>query len=421
MKNKQLIIACLSGTIIEWFDFSLLGVLSSVLATLFFPNDSPSVSLLKTFSIFALGFFIRPIGAIFWGHLGDKIGRKRVLVSTIILMTASTALIGLLPTYIEIGILSPLLLTFLRLTQGFSASGEQAGVLTYLYETAPEGKKKLLSSISMVGIYTGMCLSTLFGLLIHLFLNKQELLNWGWRIPFISSIALGYLGYSLRIKMLESESFKNYLSSKKMISASEWLNTLIKSKRKILRGIGVFQLAIIIPYITFVYMASYLIKLNIFSNTFVYLITFMNLLITATSVAFFANIAEKTKLNLRLISIVGLLMGGLLIFSWFFQRNIILFGVAQAYFGIFTALLVGPFCSELANCFPTNIRCTSVAVCLNFTAAIFGGLTPLIMSSLQLTNRPMTYSIMFISLSCYIALLCKKSTKEEIVDDRILQ
>ena len=419
MNNKTLIFACLAGTAIEWFDFSLFGILSATIASLFFPNETTSISLINTFCVYATGFLMRPIGALFWGYKADKVGRKNVIVATIALMTCSTVAMGLIPTYSMAGIAAPVTLVLLRLMQGFSASGEQASMLTYLYETAPLGQKKILSSISYVSVFFGMSLSILLCLIVHLSINEQDFIRWGWRIPFLSSVFLGYIGYLLRVKMMESNSFKSYLESKKSISNPTWSRSIKNALPQLLASIGIFQLAITAPYIVFVYLVVYSVKSQHMGGGVIYFITFINLLLTSILVYVFASLSERLKGNLRLTSIIGLFIGGLFIYPYFFAKSATLYALAQFYFGLFTALLIGPFCSDLVKIFKIEIRCTAAGICINLSAAIFGGLTPIILSTFQLTKEPLTYSIAFISATCLLALFSEPFFKKYLAKSQL--
>lgn len=415
MKSRKLIATCLSGTALEWFDFSLFGILSPILAELFFPSSNKTVSLLKAFVVFSIGFLVRPIAAFYWGYLGDKIGRTKVIILIISMMTVSSVAIGLLPTYTSIGIASTALLTLFRLMQGFSASGEHAGMLAYLYEVSPKEKRYFYSSISIAGVFVGMSMAILFSLIVRVILNKSGMLAWGWRVPFLFSSVLGLVAYFLRKKLVESKQFDQYLKSRNSVSPMKWIHLLFEHKSQILRGIGIFQLAVVIPYVTFVYMVAHAVKVETLNASHVYFFTFINLVATAFLVTYFGSLGKSIKKWSQPLSIVCLGFGAIFLFHWLYGGNLLRYFIAQLYFGIFTAMLVGPFCSSLSESFTVGIRYTGIAVCFNISATIFGGLSPVVFSLIQFTESPILYSVIFIVTSCIIALASIVMTQEEKV------
>ncbi|WP_423063576.1 MFS transporter [Candidiatus Paracoxiella cheracis] len=334
MKNKGLIVTCLSGTALEWFDFSLFGIMSPILAELFFPSGNKTVSLLKVFIVFSIGFLVRPIAAFYWGYLGDKVGRKKTIILIVVLMTISSVAIGLLPTYESIGIASTVLLVMFRLMQGFSASGEHAGMLAYLYESSPREKKSFFSSISIAGVFVGMALATLFSLLVRVGLSKADLVSWGWRVPFLFSSVLGVVAFILRVKLLESDQFSEYIKSRNSLSTNRWAYTLLESKKQIIKGIGVFQLAVVIPYVIFVYMVAHAVKILALDPDNVYLLTFINLFLTAVLVIYFGFLGSKIKSWSQPFSIICLGVGSIFLFHWLYGESLAKYFIAQLYFGL---------------------------------------------------------------------------------------
>lgn len=204
----RVIIAGFTGTTIEWYDFVAFGTIS-VLAfnKIFFPAATPLVSLLASLATFAVGFVARPIGGIFFGYLGDRVGRRTVLFVTMMIMGASTLLIGLLPTYQSIGVAAPILLVILRLIQGFSLGGEWGGVATMLVEHAPRDQRAKVGSWAQVGGVFGPMLGTLAVTVVTLSLSHEQLLAGGWRIPFLVSVVLIVISMYVRRKIEESPSF----------------------------------------------------------------------------------------------------------------------------------------------------------------------------------------------------------------------
>ena len=196
------------GTLIEWYDFFIFGSLAVVLSTKFFPADNPTAAFLSTLATFAAGFVVRPFGALFFGRLGDIIGRKYTFMATLVLMGGATFLIGCIPSYETIGFLAPLLVLILRLLQGLALGGEYGGAATYVAEHAPDGQRGYWTSWIQTTATVGLFVSLLVILLTKSFLNEEQFDQWGWRVPFILSIFMVYVSYLIRKNMDESPAFK---------------------------------------------------------------------------------------------------------------------------------------------------------------------------------------------------------------------
>ena len=196
------------GTLIEWYDFFIFGSLAVVLSTKFFPADNPTAAFLSTLATFAAGFVVRPFGALFFGRLGDIIGRKYTFMATLVLMGGATFLIGCIPSYETIGFLAPFLVLILRLLQGLALGGEYGGAATYVAEHAPNGERGYWTSWIQTTATVGLFVSLLVILLTKSFLTEEQFDVWGWRIPFILSIFMVYVSYLIRKNMDESPAFK---------------------------------------------------------------------------------------------------------------------------------------------------------------------------------------------------------------------
>jgi MFS family permease len=205
---KRVAMACLVGTSIEWYDFFIYGTASAlILPKLFFPSFDPAAGTLLSFSTFALAFIVRPIGGLIFGHFGDRIGRKALLVSTVLLMGTATTLIGLLPTYASIGVAAPLLLVFLRVLQGISVGGEYGGAVLMAVEHSEPGRHGYRGSWVQMGSPAGLILANAAFLLVTQ-LSEDALLAWGWRIPFLLGSVLLVVGLVIRLRIPESPRFK---------------------------------------------------------------------------------------------------------------------------------------------------------------------------------------------------------------------
>src|SRR5919109_1522814 len=206
---KAVAFASLIGTTIEWYDFFLYGTAAAlVFGDLFFPEAKPLVGTLLAFSTYAVGFAARPLGGIVFGHYGDRIGRKSMLVLSLLIMGIATFLIGVLPTYAAIGVLAPLLLVVLRFAQGIGVGGEWGGAVLMSVEHAPHGKRGFFGSWPQMGVPAGLLLSTVVFALVQALTSESAFMSWGWRGPFLAPALLVIVGIVLRLELMGSPAFQ---------------------------------------------------------------------------------------------------------------------------------------------------------------------------------------------------------------------
>jgi MFS transporter, MHS family, shikimate and dehydroshikimate transport protein len=216
---RRVLISSMIGTAIEWYDFFLYATASAlVFAQLFFPRFDPTVGIIASFGTFMVGYVARPLGAVFFGHFGDRIGRKVTLVTTLLTMGIATCIVGILPTYESIGIWAPALLILMRFMQGLGVGGEWGGAVLLVVETAPRSQRGFYTSFPQMGVPIGMLLSTaVFAVCSHL--PSEQFLAWGWRVPFLISFALIAVGLFIRLRVIESPVFQQVKDSKTVIKA----------------------------------------------------------------------------------------------------------------------------------------------------------------------------------------------------------
>lgn len=240
------------GTILEWYDFSLFAFFTPVIAPLYFPHENKLTALMLTYAIFAIGFLVRPLGAIFFGHLGDRIGRKKTLVLSILMMSVATCCIGLLPTYAQIGLAAPILLIILRIFQGLSVGGESTGAVLFVVESYSHKHLGLISATlwSMTGI--GMLLGSSIGTLTLQFPHHEFI----WRIPFLLGIFTGIIGYFLRQRLPESFLFQQAENHQKLVRFP-LLIAITTYRKELFIIIGLYILSAMITYLVFIFMPGY--------------------------------------------------------------------------------------------------------------------------------------------------------------------
>ena len=216
---NRILISSVVGTAIEWYDFFLYGTAAALIfGKLFFPSFDPLVGTIAAFGTFAIGYVARPFGAIFFGHFGDRIGRKVTLVATLMIMGIATFIIGILPTYDTIGVWATILLVTMRFIQGLGVGGEWGGAVLLVVESAPEGKRGFFGSFPQLGVPIGLLLSTgVFALVSQL--PNEQFLAWGWRIPFLLSVVLIGIGLFIRLRVIESPMFEGIKASGTLVKA----------------------------------------------------------------------------------------------------------------------------------------------------------------------------------------------------------
>jgi MHS family proline/betaine transporter-like MFS transporter len=258
---QKTVLAGAIGNVLEWYDFALFGYFASVLSRLFFPSSDPSLSLIATFGVFAVGFLARPLGALLFGYWGDTRGRRAALAWSIILMAFPTCLVGLLPTYAQIGLAAPLTLTALRFLQGLSVGGEFTGSVTFLVEHAAPTERGYIGSWAGFSAQIGALLGSGVGALATASLSSEALEQWGWRIPFVAGSVIALVGWYLRRRIPESPAFQR-LQQEGEVSSSPIRELLASYRGPLLQVIGLVLLHGVGFYIIYVFLPTYLAKVS---------------------------------------------------------------------------------------------------------------------------------------------------------------
>ncbi|MCV9961019.1 MHS family MFS transporter [Pararhizobium sp. BT-229] len=410
----RVLLASLVGTTIEFFDFYVYATAAVlVFPTLFFPNSDPTTALLASFATFSIAFFARPLGAVVFGHFGDRVGRKTTLVAALLTMGISTVIIGLLPSYEQIGVIAPLLLALCRFGQGFGLGGEWGGAVLLATENAPEGKRSWYGMFPQLGAPVGLFLSSgVFWLLLHV-ISQEALLSWGWRVPFIASIILIAVGLWVRLSITETPAFQKAIDKHERVEVPV-MELFRNHKRSLVLGTFVALATFVLFYIGSAYLLSYNVKVLKIPFIDALEIQIVGSILFGIFIPIAGKLAERFGRREVLIA-TTVLIG---IFS-FFLPGLMTGGEGSIFvFVIFAMGLMGMtyglIGTALAAPFPTNVRYTGSSITFNF-AGIFGAsLAPYIATWLQ-ANYGMTYVGYYLGVAALITLACiLLSGKDEV-------
>ena len=407
------------GHFIEWFDFGLYGTLAAIIASNFFVSADPATALLKSFAVFGSGFLMRPLGGLFFGSMGDRLGRRKVLVTVIVITSLSTFVMGILPTWHQAGIIAPILLVITRLVQGFAAGGESSGVITYLAESAAPNRRATLTCWSEnFSFMAFVCGSGLVLLLTHT-LGDAAMNDWGWRIPFLLAAPLGLGGLYMRRNMEDSAAFQKLQASGK-IEKSPLRKTLSSSGRALLFCVGFVVVKAVSSWVLQSFMPGYLSTHLHYSRTDSYLITTLGLLSVAVCMPLTGYLSDRW--GRRPLMLMG--CGGFILLTYpamllMTQGSVMTSIAAMSLLGVFVAMFNGGCGAAMVELFPTAIRYGGIAVAYNLTVAVFGGVTPLASASLiAWTGDPLSpaWYVMITALVSFIAVWFAKETAGKILD-----
>src|SRR5215213_5154444 len=421
---RRVVAASMIGTTIEWYDFFLYGSAAAlVFNKLFFPSFDPFVGTLLAFATYAVGFVARPLGGIVFGHYGDRIGRKRLLMLSLILMGVATVLIGLLPTYGRIGIWAPAGLILLRLVQGFAVGGEWGGAVLMAAEHGDSARRGFWASWPQAGVAAGSLLSAGVLALMAGIQSEADFIAWGWRVPFILSVVLVVVGWYIRNRVSESPMFEAELDEAAIPPKLPALDVIRERPLAILLGSGLRVGENISYYILTVFSLPYLVDVAAETRS-----TALDALLIAASVQFFA-IPLLARLSDRIgrRPVYALGAFGLAAFIFLF------FGmlssgepttiVAAIVIGlVLHSAMYGPQAAFITELFPTRIRYSGVSIAYQLTSIVAGSLAPIIALWLYGKYDSAVTVAIYVGIACVIsglsALLARETKGVELADIR---
>jgi len=419
---RRAITAAAIGNFITWFDFAAYGFLAVLLGQIFFPSENPATSLLATFAAFGVAFLMNPIGGFVFGRLGDKVGRKKILATVIILMSLSTFAVGLLPGYATIGLAAPALLVTLRIIQGFAAGGEPGGAATFLVESAKRGRRARTVSFWHCSSYLANAAASVLILGLNAALSETAMFEWGWRIPFLIAGPLGLVGLYIRLKLSDTAEFERLQSSGE-VSESPVKDALATSRRQIVQVVGCIALQAAAFYFIFVYMETYLQSEVGFSFGLASASTVTCLCSAAVAIFVFARFSDRY--GRKPVIILGAVSSTLIVypaFMVFATGSVPAIVVAHAAMGICLAMFMSASGAAMVEIFPSRVRYAGFSIGFNISVAVFGGTAPYVATYLiAATGSPLSPSVILIvtGVMAIVAAATLHETAGRKVDARV--
>ena len=414
---KRVLLSCMIGNALEWYDFALYGYFATTIGQLFFPQFSPFASLMATYGVFAAGFIMRPLGGVIFGHIGDKIGRKTALLWSIYLMAFPTTLLGLLPTYEQIGWLAPLCLTLIRLAQGLSMGGEFTGSMIFVVEHAEKGKRGLYGSWVVFSLLLGILVGSAVATSICYMFPEEQLVQWGWRIPFLLSILGAFVGIIMRRTIREPEQFVQAKELHKEHSTP--LAILFKKHFLLIAYVVMIEFALSIGfYFIVTFINGFLTALLHFDKVSSLMNTTYSMIAMGVAILISGWLSDKIgRKPLLLLSTLCFVLFSYPLFQAL-EVSLTTALFAQICLAFIMGVFFAPLPATLVELFPINVRYSGLSIGHSISMAVFGGSAPLIATLLiQQTNNnasPAIYLAGMCLISSVFLLFLKDRYKSEL-------
>lgn len=421
---RRVLIASVVGSSVEWFDYFLYGTVAAlVFNQLFFVTDDPAFGTLYAFATFALAFFIRPLGGIIFSHIGDRIGRKKTLVLTLSLMGLATFLMGVLPTYAQIGIWAPVFLIILRLIQGLGLGGEWGGALLLAVEYAPKEKRGFFGSVPQMGVTIGMLMGTI-ALSIMTLLPDEAFMTWGWRVPFLLSALLVVFGLWIRKGIEETPTFQK-TQEKGEIPKLPIADTLKYHWREVLIATGAKVVETAPFYIFGTFIVSYGTQQLNFNETSILMAVTVGTIVTTILMPIMGSLSDK--IGRKKLYVGGTILMIFFAFPYFWlihQESVFLLFLATIIgLGIIWAPITAVLGTMFSEIFSANVRYTGISLGYQIGAAVAGGTAPLIATALLIRFNnsyiPVALYIILTALISLVAIWTVKDRRNEELDEEL--
>lgn len=413
--SARLIFAGIVGNVMEWYDFAIYGYFAALIGSLYFPSKDASISLIAAFGVFAIGYLMRPLGGLLFGHIGDRLGRRRALILSSLTMGIPTALIGLMPTFDQIGLLAPLGIMLLRIVQGLSVGGEYTGSSVFVIEHAPAERRGFFGSWVVWGAVAGIVLGSGVGALINSLIPQPALSHWGWRLPFLAGILIAGYSYILR-RGIDGEDVPAKRERLPIATAFRhhgW---------SMLQAAGLSLTNAIAFYTLFVYVVTYIEQFDKLSPARALDINTLNMALMLVLIPLFGRLSDW-------IGRKGVAIGAALALAAFAWPCFALIdsGVPQLiFFGqLLFAVLIAAYISVnpvmLVEAFPPAVRCSAVSTSYNVVLGLFGGTAPIVAAYLiQRSHNDLApaYYIMVAGFISAASIFTMKETAPAAQDDQ---
>ncbi|MDF1893943.1 MFS transporter [Rahnella contaminans] len=418
-QSRRALVAGSVGNFIEWYEFGVYGYLATLIAGNFFTLEGQTgmTGLLLTYASFALAFFCRPIGAIIFGRIGDRIGRKPTLIAVVLLMTLATAIIGILPTYAQIGVAAPLLLTLMRMFQGLFAGGEFGGAVSLMTEFAPKGKRGIYGAWQSFTVSLGLLTGVALVAILVQWLPDAEMKAWGWRIPFLLALPMGLVALYLRLKLDETPTFIASQKPEKNAprTAEEKASTLATAKA-IALGIGRMMGWSAGGYTFLVVMPSYL--QTSLHATFLQALVATVLANVGFAIAILPSGWLSDKIGRKKVMMIAVLAVIILSFPLLHllqnpESSLLAKGVAVLIAGATIGMIAGPGPAMLAEMFPTRVRYTGLGLSYSLSNAVFSGCAGLIITGLIKETGNLDIPAYYVVATCVVSLFALMTLRKD--------
>ncbi|MBD3689374.1 MFS transporter [Nanchangia anserum] len=399
------------GNFIEWFDYGSYSYFAIVLSQIFFPAADRSLQLVQIYAVFALSFVLRPVGALVWGHLGDRLGRRWALSASILVMTMATFGIGLVPPYASIGIAAPILLLIMRAIQGFSASGEYAGASTFLAEYAPAHQRGIYVSLVPASTAGGLLAGAVSAFTLSAVCSPEGLLSWGWRLPFLIALPLGLVAWYIRIHLEDSPAYQEMQERLKHEASDDKpahpILTLFKRyKKKLVIAFGVSCLNAVGFYIVLTYLPTYLeeeVNMSASTSTGITSVTLVGYVVLIFAMGHLSDkFGRKRMLVTACFAFMVLAIPAFMLLG---TGSVAVILAVEIVMCVALTINDGTLASFLTETFPTEVRYSGFALSFNLANALLGGTAPMICTGLiKLTGSSMAPAWYLVTISA-IALV----------------
>jgi len=410
--RTRIIVAGMIGNALEWFDFSVYGFFAVQIGHTFFPTTDPVSQSLSAFGIFAMGFLTRPLGSILFGHVGDRTGRTTALTISIVGMAVATTCMGLLPGYATIGVAAPILLTVLRMLQGIAAGGEAAIAGIFMIENAPTGRRALSSAIGGAGVGIGIQFGSFAAYLLATYLTPEELIVWGWRIPFVFGLVAGGVGFWVRYQLRDMPEHTSGSTTTPIVE-------LFRNNLPLLIRITALAAFTVIGFqAAFIYVAEWLQTVDGVAPAHAFQITSVSMLAITPVSLLVAWLADLYGRKAILLFGAGLgVLGAVPLWWLMFHDSHVLIYLGQAGFVLAIGVQFGVMNALMTESTPEDIRCTALAVGNNIAWTLLGGVTPLVASWLVYRTADQLSPSYLIAAAAAITFVAVLATKDNFKNE----